>query len=305
MPHRMFVTVQYDGDGSDQPDHKSASKAIQILQQRKDERFFLAVGFVRPHYPMVTPRKFFEKYDWEKIEMPKVIEDDISDIPKIGRVGTMNSSNPIGQYPDNQKRMWEGYYASTTFMDEQVGRIIAELDRLGLRENTAVVFTSDHGYHLGEHTFWQKSTLHEEVARVPLIFSVPGFDAGRSDSIVELMDMYPTLSELAGLEIPETVQGKSLVPALSNPSAKVRSAALTHDSGYGLRGEDFSYFRYNDNSEELYDMKNDAPQFHNRVSNPEYADVLRERRAALEKRLSENGLTFGKPKRRKRTNSRQ
>ena len=158
----------------------------------------------------------------------------------------MNSNNPIGKYPDNQKRMWEGYYASTTFMDEQVGRVIAELDRLGLRDSTAVVFTSDHGYHLGEHTFWQKSTLHEDVSRVPLIFSVPEYRPGRSDSIVEMMDIYPTLAQLAGLDIPESVQGKSLVPVLKDPAAKVRDAALTLDSGLGLRSNEWAYFRYRD-----------------------------------------------------------
>ena len=163
----------------------------------------------------------------------------------------MNSTNPIGKYPDNQKRMWEGYYAATTFMDDQVGRVLDEVDRLGLRESTAIVFTSDHGYHLGEHTFWQKSCLHEEVSRVPLIIAAPGFKSGRSESFAELMDIYPTLSELAGLPIPKTVQGKSLVPVLQDPKNTVRKAALTHDSGYALRSDKYAYFRYNDKSEEL------------------------------------------------------
>lgn len=290
MPHRMFVTVQYDGDGSDQPDHKAAAKAIDLLQKHQDERFFLAVGFVRPHYPMVTPRQYFEKYDWKTIPTPEVVENDIDDIPKIGRPSTINSNNGIGKYPDNQKRMWEGYYASTTFMDEQVGRIVDELDRLGLRDSTAIVFTSDHGYHLGEHTFWQKSTLHEDVTRVPLIFSVPGIQPGRSNSIVELMDMYPTLSELAGLDIPETVQGKSIVPILNDPKASVRKAALTHDSGYALRGDEWTFLQYTDGSEELYDMKNDAAQFHNLAKVPMYSEVVKERRAAMAKRLAESDL---------------
>lgn len=299
MPHRMFVTVQYDGDGSDQPDHKSASKAIELLQKHKDERFFLAVGFVRPHYPMVAPRQYFEKYDWEKIDLPEVIENDIRDIPKIGRPATMNSNNSIGKYPDNQKRMWEGYYASTTFMDDQVGRVINELERLGLRDSTAIVFTSDHGYHLGEHTFWQKSTMHEEVSRVPLIVSAPGFSAGRSDSFAELMDIYPTCSELAGLEIPDSVQGKSLVPILKNPQAKVRDAVLTLDSGFGLRSERWTLLKYNDGSEELYDMLNDPAQFHNLAPNPEYAQKLEENRKALSEKLKEFGLSFDRPKKAK------
>ncbi len=174
MPHRPFVAVQYDGDGSDQPDHKSATKAIELLQKHKDEPFFLAVGFVRPHYPMVAPREYFDLYQWEQMLLPAQQTDDLDDIPKQGQAKTISAKNPIGKYPDNQKRMWAAYYASITFMDHQVGRVIDELDRLGLSETTAVVFTSDHGYHLGDHGFWQKSTLHEQILRVPLIVMLPG-----------------------------------------------------------------------------------------------------------------------------------
>ena len=180
MPHRMFVSVKCEGDGSDQPDHKSATKAIELLRGHRAQPFFLAVGLVRPHYPMVAPRQSFDPYRWQDMRLPQVVEDDLQDIPRLGLAGTRSANNPIGQYPDNQKRMWAAYYASVAFMDEQVGRILAELDRLGLRESTAVVLTSDHGYHLGEHTFWQKSNLHEEVVRVPLIMSVPGYDPGRT-----------------------------------------------------------------------------------------------------------------------------
>jgi iduronate 2-sulfatase len=296
----MFVTVQYDGDGSDQPDHKSAGKAIELLEKHKEDPFFLAVGFVRPHYPMVTPRPYFEKYDWKKITMPPVVEGDIDDIPKIGRPGTMNSNNPIGKYPENQKRMWEGYYASTTFMDQQVGRVISELDRLGLRDNTAIIFTSDHGYHLGEHTFWQKSTLHEDVSRVPLIMSVPGFAPGRSNAITELMDIYPTMSELAGLKLPQGVQGKSLVSILKDPTAKVRDAALTLDSGYALRGHQWAYMKYNDGSEELYDMENDPTQFHNLAKDPAYRDTLQNQRDALTERLASSSLPVQKSRQKRK-----
>ena len=154
-------------------------------------------------------------YPLEEIELPEKREGDWEDMPPLAETSS-NSERTSGspKYPDNQKRMWAGYYASVTFMDEQVGRVLDELDRLGLRESTAVVFTSDHGYHLGEHDFWQKSNLHEEVLRVPLVMSVPGYDAGRTESVVELMDIYPTLSELVGLEVPAGVQGVSLVPIL-------------------------------------------------------------------------------------------
>lgn len=285
MPNRMFVSVSYQGDGSDQPDHKTATKTIELLRQHKDKPFFIAAGFVRPHYPMVQPEQYFAPYRWQDIEMPATVPDDIGDIPKLGRAGTMNSNNPIGKYPDNQKRMWAAYYASVTFMDEQVGRIINELELLGLRESTAIVFLSDHGYHLGEHTFWQKANLHEEVTRVPLIMSVPGFAPGKTDAIAELVDIYPTLCELAGLSIPPAVQGTSLVPVLKDPLKSVKTGALSFNRGASLRERDWAYMRYTDGTEELYDMKKDPRQFANQAKNPEYSAVLLQLRERLETSL--------------------
>lgn len=287
MPHRWFVTVSYDGDGSDQPDYKSASKAIELIRERKDQPFFLATGFVRPHYPMVAPKRFFDRYPIEDITLPYVPEDDHDDIPPLGFPKIVSTTDPIGEHPENQKRMWAGYYATVTFMDEQVGRILDELDRQGLREKTAVVFTSDHGYHLGEHHFWQKSNLHEESLRVPLIIWVPGVKAGRSAAIAELMDIYPTLSELAGFETPSSVQGKSLVPVLKNKSVRVREAALTIDSsGYALRSDRWAYIRYKDDTEELYDMLADPGQLTNLAINPERDGELKSWRTRLDTRLS-------------------
>ena len=290
MQHRMFVSVEYDGDGSDQPDHKSATKAIKLLQKHQDEPFFLAVGLVRPHYPMVAPRQFFEPYPWERMQIPPSQTDDLDDIPKMGLAGTISSKNPIGKYPDNQKRMWAAYYASVTFMDQQVGRIIDELDRLGLADSTAIVFTSDHGYHLGEHGFWQKSNLHEEVLRIPLIMSVPGFPTGRTDSIVELVDLYPTLADLAGLDVPEQVQGISLKPILRDHQASVKQHALSLNKGYSLRTDNWHFMRYKDGTKELYDMQADPNEFMNLASSAEFAKVARELEDALDKRLKTAGL---------------
>ncbi len=290
MPHRMFVSVKYDGDGSDQPDHKSASKAIELLQQHGEDPFFLAVGLVRPHYPMVAPDQYFRPYPWQQMELPEAMDGDLDDIPKLGLAGTISAQNPIGKYPDNQKRMWSAYYASVAFMDEQVGRVINELDQLGLRDSTAVVFTSDHGYHLGEHGFWQKSNLHEEVLRVPLIMSVPGFQAGRTESIVELVDIYPTLSQLAGLPIPAEVQGVSLLPILKDHHAAVKQSAISFNRGYSLRSPDWHYMRYDDGTEELYDMNNDRHQFTNQADDADYAVVVGKMRVALGERLQAAGI---------------
>ena len=283
--NRMFVTVEYDGDGSDQPDHKAATKAIELLKVRRDSPFFLAVGFVRPHYPMVAPRQFFKPYPWAQLDLPISKTDDLLDIPRLGLAGTQSSKNPIGNYPDNQKRMWAGYYASVSFMDQQVGRLISELERLGLRDSTAIVFTSDHGYHLGEHGFWQKANLHEEVIRVPLMMSVPGVQASRSQAIVELMDIFPTVSELAGLDIPESVQGKSLVPTLLNPANEVREGALSFNKGASFRTSDWHLMHYQDDSYELYDVRNDPLEFENLAEKPEHKKVLKELDSKLLKRL--------------------
>lgn len=292
MPHRMFVSVEYDGDGSDQPDHKSASKAIELLNGHKSEPFFLAVGLVRPHYPMVAPRQYFEPYRWQDLPLPVVIDGDLQDIPRLGRAKTMSSTNPIGKYPDNQKRMWAAYYASVTFMDEQVGRIVDELDRLGLRESTAIVFCSDHGYHLGEHGFWQKANLHEEVLRVPMMISVPGVSPGRSRSLVELADIFPTVSDLAGLKIPDGLHGTSLVPVLENPEASVKSSTLSFKDGHCLRTDRYSYIRYRDKTEELYDMLADPAQFTNLVSAGGHDDVKSKLKSEMKARLEAAGLKF-------------
>lgn len=290
MPHRMFVSVQYDGDGSDQADHKSASKAIELLAEHRDEPFFLAVGLVRPHYPMVAPRQYFRPYPWQEMLLPPQQTNDLDDIPKLGLAGTISSKNPIGKYPDNQKRMWSAYYAAVSFMDHQVGRILDQLDRLGLRDNTAIVFTSDHGYHLGDHQFWQKSNLHEQVLRVPLILSVPGVKPGRSDSVVELVDLFPTLSELAGLEVPATVQGTSLVPVLRDPTAEVKAGALSFHNGHSLRVPDWHYMRYTDGSRELYHMRDDPGEFTNLAESATHREVVARLDDMLQQRLREVDL---------------
>jgi len=291
MPHRMFVSVSYEGDGSDQPDHKTARKTIELLRKHKDKPFFLAAGFVRPHYPMVQPKQYFDPYPWKKMVLPASVPNDLGDMPKLAITRSRSALNGISKFPDNQKRMWAAYYASVTFMDEQVGRILDELDRLNLRDETAIVFTSDHGYHLGEHTFWQKSNLHEEVTRVPLIISMPGLKPGRSKSMVELVDLFPTLSTVAGLKTPRGLHGTSLLPILRNPAARVKESALSiHSSGTSMRTSSWTYTRYKDGSEELYDMKNDPGQFTNRANDAGSAKSLAGQRTAFDKRLDAAGI---------------
>ncbi|TWU09822.1 sulfatase [Allorhodopirellula heiligendammensis] len=290
MPHRMFVSVSYQGDGSDQPDHKTATKTIELLREHSAKPFFIAAGFVRPHYPMVAPKQYFDRYRWEEMRVPTQVQNDLADIPKLGQTASRSALNGIDQFPDNQKRMWAAYYAAITFMDDQVGRILDEVERLGLHENTAVVFTSDHGYHLGDHTFWQKSNVHEEVIRVPLIISAPGYQPGRTDSIAELVDLYPTLSELVGVDVPADVQGLSLVPILKDPTAQLKEGALSFSNGHSWRTNDWAYMRYNDGSEELYDMQHDPEQITNLAGDQEHEMVLERLRTELLARLENAGI---------------
>ncbi len=285
--HRPFVAVQADGDGSNQPDPMAAKKAIELLRANKDKPFVLAVGFVRPHYPMVAPRKYFDAYPHKPIAMPERREGDWNDIPKAGIARSTSQSTGIDKYPDNQKRMWASYYATVTFMDHQVGKLLDELDRLGLRDSTAVVFTADHGYHLGEHDFWQKQNLHEEVTRVPLIVSVPGVKPAVSDSLVELADIYPTVVELVGFTAPAQCHGLSLLPILADPKASIRKYAFSYqgNTANAIRGTRWAYIRYEKGGEELFDMTKDPGQFTNLAKSPNHRAALAECRRALDEKL--------------------
>jgi iduronate 2-sulfatase len=287
MPHRMFVSVKADSDGSDQADFKSATKAIELLGRDRDEPFFLAVGLVRPHYPMVAPAEHFAPYGIERIDMPANWQDDTSDIPKLGQAGTTNQNNPIGNYPENQKRMWAAYYASVTFMDHQVGRILDALGDSRYHGETAVIFTSDHGYHLGEHGFWQKSNLHEEVIRVPLLIDAPGMPAGETESLAELVDLYPTVCDLFGVPIPVAAQGTSLVPLLGDQNARVKTAALSFHKGSSLRTDRWHYILYDDATAELYDMQSDPAEITNLATDAKNADLLARLHDQLVQRLDQ------------------
>jgi len=295
MKDRWFVSVESEGDGSDQPDHKTATKTIELLRERRqsDQPFFIAAGFVRPHYPNVAPARYFELYPPESITLPETRQGDLDDIPELGWPDVTSLNDPIGQLPENQKRFWGSYYATITFLDDQIGRILDELDRLGLRESTMVIFTSDHGYHLGEHFFWEKFTLHEDVTRVPLIISAPGFAAGETYSLVELVDIYPTVADVLGLPLPDTLQGLSLAEILADPDARVRDEALTLGKldSRSIRGADWAYMRYRDGSEELYDMRHDPQQFTNLARDPAYAARLEAQRRKLDGRLAAAGLS--------------
>ena len=289
MPNRMFVTVDYEGDGSDQPDFKTASKSIELLKRFKQENqpFFLATGLIRPHYPNVAPVQYFDLYPFRKMKLPLVPKDDWQDMPSQAISKSNSVRFGIDQFPDNQKRMWSGYLATVTYMDEQIGRILQSLKELGLEKETAVIFTSDHGYLLGEHHFWQKGNLREEVTRIPLIIRSPGKPSGISSSIVELVDLFPTACELTSLPIPDSVEGISLVPVLAKQDVQIKQSALSFvPNGTSLRTKKWSYMKYKNGDEELYDMLEDSKQFENLATNLEYKNQLSKVRKQYTRRIS-------------------
>ncbi len=283
-----FYVVKTPGDGAEQADMKASAKAIEILEARaKDKQpFFLAVGLVRPHVPLVAPASFFDDYPAEKMNLPKQIDGDWEDIPKAGIVKNSRGSGLNTQL--EKQKVLEAYYASVTFMDAQVGKMVSALDRLGLDKNTIVVFTADHGYHLGEHEFWQKMSLHEESTRIPLIVRVPGKDASVTAALSQQIDIYPTLAELCGLSVPSHVQGKSLAATWSDPASVIHDEVYTlrNRNDHLLRTDAHALIRYGNDSVELYDMQSDPQQFHNLANDPQHAATLKQLQKRLDKKLA-------------------
>ncbi|NWK55252.1 sulfatase [Verrucomicrobiaceae bacterium N1E253] len=260
-------------------DAQAADKACELLKEYKqslDKPFFLAVGFVRPHVPFVAPKSYFEAYPIDQVVMPKKVEGDHEDIPEAGLGQFTSSERKVT--PLQEKKAVAAYYAAVAHMDAQVGKVLTTLKEQGLEDDTIIIFTSDHGYHLGEHNFWMKISVHEESARVPMIIKVPGKEATVCHTLTELVDLYPTISEACGLDIPKNIQGKSLYKTFDDPAHSVRDAALSMNGrGMLLRTKNWAYIEYanGDNGAELYDMVKDPQQFVNLVKDPEHASTLK------------------------------
>ncbi|WP_034041202.1 sulfatase [Wocania ichthyoenteri] len=285
----VMTIVKADGDDLVHSDGKTAKKASELIRKHKSKPFFLAVGFVRPHVPFVAPKSYFEPYPFNNITLPKKVDDDWDDIPKrgINYVTSVNAKMTLEQ----EKKAVAAYYASVAYMDAQVGKVLKTLKEEELEDNTIVIFTSDHGFHLGEHNFWMKVSLHEESVRVPLIIKVPGKKATVCHSFVELLDLYPTISELAGLKPSKYIQGKSLVKTIDNPKKKVRNMAFSVSQGgksFLLRHDKWAYIQYNEDASagiELFDMENDPKQFTNLALKPNYFKIVKRFKKKLAQKL--------------------
>ena len=292
-PHRnisgSLSWLAADGTDEEQTDGMIASEAIKIMQEKKDEPFFLGVGFFRPHTPYVAPKKYFDLFPPDQLKLPFAPENDRDDIP----TAAFAHNCPIPNYNLDQTMLLtatQAYYACVSFVDAQVGRLLRSLDELGISDNTIVVFWSDHGYHLGEHNgVWQKRTLFEQGARAPMIIRSPRRTGnGTCRRIVEFVDIYPTLTDLAGIESPAGLAGRSLRPLLNDPLTEWNGFAVTQIlrptddrlsesvMGCSIRTERYRFTQWGEGRHgvELYDHHADPGEFHNLAIKPD-ADAIR------------------------------
>ncbi|MBX3414619.1 MAG: sulfatase [Pirellulales bacterium] len=293
-----------DGTDEEQTDAIGAAAMVKELEAHRDEPFFLAMGFYRPHTPYVAPHRYFEMYPTSDIELPVNTEEDRADVPPAA----LTIKREEAAMTDDQRRhAIQAYHAATTFMDAQVGKVLDAVDRLGLAENTVIVFMADHGYHLGEHGLWQKRSLFEQSARVPFIIAAPGTKVRGTPStaLVELVDLYPTLAELCGLPAPKKVDGRSVRAQLDDPQLPARKAALTQVThgrtsrrepqrpdvlGYSIRTDRWRYIEWDEGraGRELYDHESDPGENDNLAENPEHAATVSELKVLLAE-TRENG----------------
>lgn len=282
-PHPLMDWGPFPTRDEDAADFKIADAAIAALAKAPpDAPFFIAAGFRLPHVPCYAPQKWFDLYPSASVVLPPVKDDDRADTPRFSwylhwslpepRLATLKEQ-------DEWRPLVRAYLSSISFMDAQVGRVLAALDKTGRAKDTIVVLWSDHGWHLGEKLITGKNTLWERSTRVPLVFAGPGIAHGaRCSRPAELLDLFPTLLELTGMPARSDLEGHSLVPQLRDAKApRPWPAITTHNQGnHAVRNERWRYIRYADGSEELYDLQTDPHEWTNLVGRPEHAAIQRE-----------------------------
>ena len=284
-----------EGPDEEQTDGIAATEAAKLIQKYADENqpFFLAVGLYRPHTPYVAPKKYFDMYPVEKMHVPQVPNGYLETLPKPSQKSLTKKKEHYNISPDNARKAMQAYYAAISFADAQLGRILAALDKSGAADNTIIVFTSDHGYHMGEHGHWLKTTLFENAARVPLIIAGPGVTAAgeRTQSLAEMVDFYPTLVELCGLQAPEFLSGVSLAPILKDPAVTVRNSAMTQlKNNYTIRTATHRYTEWGEEGSdgvELYDHRTDPQELVNVANSPDHAETVAKLSKVLRHRVAD------------------
>ena len=263
-------------------DGQTSRWAVRQLRAEHSQPFFLAVGIYRPHDPQYAPSEYFDEHPLASVELPTILPNDLEDIPAVAKRYTRsaNSYEAMIRKHNALQSATRGYLAAVTFADAMIGRVLDALRASPHAANTVVVLFSDHGYHIGEKEKYHKSTLWEESTRVPLIVVAPGVTApgGVSRRAVSLIDLYPTLAELSGLEPPSDLDGESLVRLLRDPDGERNTAAVTSRQGqhHAIRTERWRYIRYADGSEELYDHATDSTEWNNLAGDEAHDETKRE-----------------------------
>ncbi|MFI4851204.1 MAG: sulfatase [Gimesia chilikensis] len=280
-PHSRAGTIIWgvlEAQDQEMSDYKMANYAIDFLSKPDQKPFFLACGIYRPHMPWQVPRKYYDMYPLDKIQLPNVPEHDLDDIPPAG----VRMAKPGGDHAkilktENWRYAVQAYLASIAFADVQVGRVLDALDASPYAKNTIVVLWGDHGWHLGEKKHWRKFSLWEEATRAPLMMVVPGVtQAGtKCDQAVDFMNIYPTLCELCELPRGEHLDGLSMVSLLKDPAQTWERPALTTHGrlNHAVRDNRYRLIRYQNGDEELYDHSQDPMEWKNLADDPQYAET--------------------------------
>ena len=303
--------LESEGSDNEQTDGIGADETIEFLDKfsKSKENFFLAFGLYRPHIPFVAPKKYFDLYEKDNMTLPSNGDEFLKTISSPAAKSLRARKEQINLENSTIKTVKEAYYSTTSFVDAQIGRVLDKLKETGLDKNTIVVFTSDHGYHLGEKGHWQKQSLYDRATRVPLIISGPGILSNKriKNSPVELVDLYKTLMDLTGISTPEFVQGHSLKNILTSNSKPIRKSALSElriyldgslAQGYSIKTDRYRLTRWLHKDErylELYDHKYDFNENKNLVYEDNYSRVRDSLDIILTKRIEEaqnkpNGL---------------
>jgi len=286
----MSLLADRTGKDEEHTDGKVATEAIKLLEANKDKPFFLAVGFYKPHCPWVAPQKWFDLYSLEQEVLPPIATNWKMTVPAAA-YDTGAEWPYRGVTAEQARECRRAYHATISFVDSQIGRVVDALDKLGLASNTIIVFISDHGYHLGEHGLWMKQTCYEEAARIPLIIVDPrAKENGKvTKRTVELLDLYPTLTDLAGVSAPAGLPGASLRPLLADVDAVWNRAAYTQTvtkgkdkiQGYSVRTERWRFTEWQNGEKgmELYDHDTDPQELKNLANDSAYGSVITELKA--------------------------
>lgn len=286
--HPLWDWGAYPERDDQMPDYQIASWAEKQFAEKPKEPFWMGVGFYRPHVPQFAPQKWFDMFPLESIQLPKIITEDLKDVPSYGiditREKHVSPTHEWVTENDQWKPMVQSYLACVSFVDAQVGRVLDAFDKGQYGENTYIVLFSDHGFHIGEKERHAKRSLWEDGARVPMMVIGPGIPKGVvCNKPVQLLDIYPTLLELSNLEADPKHEGKSLVSLLKNTEADWPNYARTSfgPGNYAIISERYRFIQYNDGSEEFYDHETDPNEWYNVINKEEHAEAIEQHRTQI------------------------